>query len=132
MLILIGLFILGCLLGGLYERVLTGHTGGSILLEKLGISPSAIGIPFLPIYGFGLILVYLISKLQIPFIVQIIIVVITLDLLECIGGYMATYINKSPRWKYNGWTICSGYVSLMSTIMWSIFGALLLGIFKIF
>src|SRR5438034_1362719 len=117
------LFIVVSFLGGVYESIISPDKHhSSILFDKLNIH-----IPyFLPIYGFGAVILYTISWISIPLIPQIVIAVFILTLFECISGICAESIWGLERWNY-GTDICHGYVSWKSIGVWTIVSAIFLG-----
>lgn len=76
-------------------------------------------LPILPIYGFGFLLLYFISKLNISIIYKILISFILINLLECIGGLLSLKLNGYQTWNYKSY-ICKGYISWYTAIFWLI------------
>lgn len=93
-------------------------------------APSGTPIPFLPIYGFGGILIYTIyavvrynygslTTLQLVYLSLIIAFIATI--FECLSGLLFFSISGSDGWSYDiPCSGCNGYVNLFVTTGWFI------------
>jgi uncharacterized membrane protein len=76
-------------------------------------------LPILPIYGFGFLLLYFISSLNISLIYKILLSFILVNSLECIGGLLSLKVNGYHTWNYKS-SICKGYISWYTAVFWLI------------
>lgn len=86
------------------------------------------GSRMLSIYGFGAIVVYLISRLDLPFIVLCCLAIVAINLLECFAGKLSKAIDGHTTWQYSSpqkflgrtWcTTCDGFISIQTSVFWS-------------
>ncbi|MBI2668280.1 putative ABC transporter permease [Candidatus Woesearchaeota archaeon] len=119
------LFLVGGVLGFIIDAAYW-----SIVEKKLtfaGYLSTVTGkmVPFLPIYGFGLILIYLVQ----PFLVKQklflrgIILGVSLTLLEFWGGLFTVATTNQRLWDYSGHFLnLYGHIDLLHTLYWTILG----------
>jgi len=79
-------------------------------------------IPFINIYGIGVVLLLLINKyinIQNIYVLSIISGLI-LTYLECLSGYISLVINKRHTWNYKNQLLpcCDNYISLDVGLFW--------------
>ena len=95
----VGLFILfltGCFIGWLIEVFYRNVVG------KEKINPGFLKGPYLPIYGFAILLLYSIVNLQINFIYKIILLIVLPTLMELITGIIFERYFRIKLWNYSG------------------------------
>lgn len=90
--------------------------------------------PWMPIYGFGILIMELIDKslhkLKITgkkkIIFCYIISVITLTLLELLGGLLVQYFFHTSFWNYEAIPLSIGpYINIFISLLWGLFGLLI-------
>lgn len=117
--IILLLFLFGGFFGYLFERFVIGkvNTCDHLLSSIFNIH----NIPFLTIYGIGLVLIYLFNKLFIsyPVLVRVILITIIITIFEYFIGNLSCYVFDKVTWKYDGFI--SPYVSLIWTFFIFIF-----------
>lgn len=120
------LFLAGCLVGWIYEEIFYLVTEG--ILEKRGFLYG----PYLPVYGFGALLMQLLLKRfkGKPAVVFLLSAVIT-GVLEYITGVLMWAVWHRRWWDYTGlfWNI-DGYVCLRSVLSFAVGGLILLYILE--
>ncbi len=100
------LFIVGSLFGWIYEYLIDGDVNYNLDLK----------VPFLFVYGIGLVLVYLLYHLikDMNVCMRIIIYAISLTILEYVVGVLSYQYNKKHTWKYDN----NRKISVKATIVW--------------
>ncbi len=86
---------------------------------------SGTGIPILPIYGFGAIIIYLLyyicRKMGVDNVIVIsLIATVVVTIFECCSGYLYGSLVGEPGWNYNyiPGCICSGYGNIFISFGW--------------
>lgn len=124
--LLVLIFLAGSLAGFIYEEIfylITDHE-----LVKRGFLYG----PYLPVYGFGAVLIALLLKRfkKNPLIVFILAMLVT-GILEYLTGYLLWEIYHKMWWDYTGLFLnIDGYVCLRSVISFGIGGLLLIYIIE--
>lgn len=122
------LFIIGSIIGWILEFFYR-----RFISTKKWINPGFLTGPYLPIYGFGLCTLYLISKIDMTFIPNIylqkllIIIIMTLamTLIEYIAGIIFIKGMNVKLWDYsNEWGNIQGIICPQYSILWGALGAL--------
>ena len=119
------LFILGSFIGYQFEYAVWGKSTSNTVLSQLAGKQ----IDALPIYGIGLVIVYLGLKLlnHVPYVknnilAKAIIMTGVISTFECFSGLIAEKV-FGRKWNYNS-GICKGYISLETSAVW--FAAILI------
>lgn len=115
------LFLFGGFLGWIIDTL------NRSIAQKRFSEGSALHIPFLPIYGFGAILIYLIRPFLPPqTLFQFILLCLLLSGLEYIGGVFSLHAFKRRLWCYaSKWNV-HGHTDVSHAIIWGILGILFL------
>lgn len=132
-LVLAFLFFIGSILGWVLELFFRRYFS-DVNKEKKWINPGFCVGPYLPIYGFGLCILYLLARLKnyIPIstvifkdIIMILIMGISLTILEYIAGYILLKFMNLRLWDYSHqkWNI-NGIICLTFTIDWTLLSAI--------
>ena len=126
LIILLFLFVLGGVVGNFFEVYVRGTKKRRILDEYVPCKY----IPFLPMYAFGLVFLYIISKFgPSSTIITALIAMVILTIFECVTGLIIKKTQGKRGWNYfnhhlNG---CDGHISLKVSSLW--FAASLVAIF---
>lgn len=113
------LFFLGSVLGWIIEFIYRSITNKKIYF------PGFLNGFYLPIYGFGIIILYFISNINVYFIYKVILFFILLTALEYITGIIFIKFFKIKLWDYNDMPFnYKGLICLRFSIYWTIFGIL--------
>ncbi len=121
------LFVIGSLLGYIIEVIYK-----RVISKKKWTNPGFLKGPYLPIYGFGTIVLYeissvLISLLNVPKPLEVIIVILTfgvlLTLLELLSGIIFLKRFNLRLWDYSKRRLnLKGIICLRYSIYWTILG----------
>ncbi|MBO4496410.1 MAG: putative ABC transporter permease [Clostridiales bacterium] len=128
-LLLAFLFSIGSMLGWVlelfYRRYISQHKW---------VNPGFLSGPCLPIYGCGLVILYLIASLDgrigiedpnIRKIVLFVIMAICMTVIEYIAGWISLHYFRVRLWDYsNNWGNISGLICPLYSFFWSVLGAL--------
>ncbi len=121
------LFIIGGLVGWVIDFVYRRTTDRNVSYVGYLSYLTKVSVPFLPIYGFGLIIVYLLHGVlgQTSFLIRLLVYLVALTLLELFGGLFARYVLKKDLWDYskNRFNLL-GIIDLKHSIFWMILGTL--------
>lgn len=127
------LFFIGSTLGWVAELLFRRFLS-SANPERKWINPGFCTGPYLPIYGCGLCILYLIASLenfhfiQNPFwnrLVLFITMAVLMTAIEYIAGIMCLKIAKVRLWDYsNAWGNIQGIICPKFSLIWAILGAL--------
>lgn len=118
-------FFVFSFIGFIFENCIGKYNSfcGDSTIKKLKLC-----LPLLTIYGFGGIILLFIKKniIKNNVITFSIISGIILTLMECIGGQISLYINKSKTWDYSylPFCFCDGYIALPVFFVWIIFSGI--------
>ena len=117
------MFIASAFIGWLYEVILT-----TAVLGKY-VDRGMLHLPFCPIYGFGILLLYLcLRKIKKGYIIFLASGVIT-TVLELAASYILEYGFDMVLWSYRGWPLnFQNRISLISSV---IFGLMAVFAFKV-
>ncbi|MDD5182417.1 MAG: putative ABC transporter permease [Candidatus Nanoarchaeia archaeon] len=116
---LLFLFAAGSLMGWMAEVLFNRR------LKKL--NPGFLNGPYLPVYGFGLILVYLISLVPMNLILRIIVFAVVTTGLELVSGLIFINLYKIRIWDYSNnfmnfrgiiCPLCTFYFTVLSLIFY--------------
>jgi len=118
---LLVLFVFGCIFGWLYEFIFW-----SVVKKKM-YNPGFLSGPYLPVYGFGVIILFFVGLLDFSFITKVILFMVLATLLELVTGLWSIYYNKVRLWDYSKNLFnFKGVISLKFSLGWAFFGALFL------
>jgi len=126
----INYFFIFSIIGHLIETIFTKNFTSGILYGY-----------WTPVYGFGIILILLVNKiinklnlknkLILKIIITYFISMITLSLIELIGGYLIEFIFNIEFWNYENHKFNIGpYISLETANMWGISSILVIYVIK--
>jgi len=123
-------YIIGSLIGSLYENLLFGKTKcGDTLIRKLGLC-----LPLSNIYGFGIVIIKFLSKIfsdmGMSTELSALIITVVITGMECVSGLMSNKINGYQTWNYtNYWgKTCNNYVALSVSVWWFVLIYVLLSV----
>lgn len=132
-LILAFLFFIGSLSGWVMELLFRRFIS-SMNPERKWINPGFCSGPYLPLYGCGLCLLYLIASheniglIENPFwnkILLFIIMAVCMTVLEYIAGVLSLKITNVRLWDYsNEWGNIQGIICPKFSFIWAVLGAL--------
>lgn len=89
------------------------------------INPGFLTGPYQPLYGFGVLILYLISLLNIHIIYKLLIIVTSLTLLEYITGLIFIKLLNIKLWDYSNTKYnISGIITPVFSLYWLILGSL--------
>lgn len=113
------LFMTGTILGWVVELLWRRFFG----LARRWINPGFFNGPWLPLYGFGTIILYFISGIQISIFLKSVTFFFGLTLLEYITGLFFLNIYNLRLWNYsnNKWNI-KGVICPFYSILWTLMG----------
>lgn len=121
-------FFIGSIIGWVIEVFYR-----KIFSQKKWMNPGFLTGPWLPIYGFGLVLLYLIfstqvfdsnrSQIEVNFI-KLITIIFSITLIELLGGLIFVKGLKIKLWDYsNNWGNFKGVICPRYSLYWAIIGA---------
>ncbi|MEN7981953.1 MAG: putative ABC transporter permease [Nanoarchaeota archaeon] len=106
-------FLIGSFFGWIFETIRTG------IINKQFTNRGFLKGIYLPIYGFGAVIVLLISYLDINLFYRILLFLISITLLEFVIGIIFLK-NGIKLWDYNWSYNYKGLVSIYSSFLWLI------------
>lgn len=118
------LFFVGAISGWLIEILFR-----RIFTAKKWINPGFLNGPWLPLYGFGLCLLYLLSNIKIfdngwNYVLIILIMIVVLTLIELIAGYIFIIGLNIKLWDYSSrWGNFKGLICPLFSLLWGLAGA---------
>lgn len=118
------LFFVGAISGWLIEILFR-----RIFTAKKWINPGFLNGPWLPLYGFGLCLLYLLSNIKIVdsgwnYVLIILIMIVVLTLIELIAGYIFIIGLNIKLWDYSSrWGNFKGLICPLFSLLWGLAGA---------
>lgn len=113
------LFMIGTMLGWVVELFWRRFFG----LAKRWMNPGFLNGPWLPLYGFGTIILYFICRIQISILFKSIIFLFGLTLLEYITGTFFVKIYNLRLWDYSEKKLnIKGIICPFYSILWTIMG----------
>ena len=119
------IFFIGSMLGYLIEVFFRRFVS-----QKRWVNPGFMVGPWLPIYGFGLILLYYICNIEFPFdnsylslFLKMLIICFAMTLIELIGGEVFIKGMNIKLWDYsNEWGNYKGIICPLFSFYWTIIG----------
>lgn len=117
------LFIFIC--GGFIGWILEFCFRNIVHQQKKLINPGFLNGPFLPIYGLGFIVLYLICNLDISLILKLFLIMVSMTTIELIVGNVFLKFLNLRLWDYTNEKLnYKGIICLRFTIYWTILGSL--------
>lgn len=119
------LFVIGSLFGYLLELFYRRAAG------KKWVNPGFLVGPYLPIYGFGVVVLFLISNIEFPvsevvdIIIKICLIGTLMTLIELIGGLVFVNAMHIQLWDYSDrWGNFKGVICPLFSAIWLVIGSL--------
>ncbi|MFH0857771.1 MAG: putative ABC transporter permease [Candidatus Magasanikbacteria bacterium] len=114
------IFLFGSFFGWILELIYRS------LIDHHIVNPGFLSGPFLPIYGFGLVLLTLIlNKKKLHWFYKILIFAILATLMECISGWFFQYFYHIRLWDYSDeWGNLNGWICPLFFSYWLVSGFL--------
>lgn len=120
------LFFIGSTLGWVLELFFRR------IVHKTWVKPGFLSGPYLPIYGFGLVFLYVLSSIPIPIknvilkdVVIILILAAAMTLIEYITGIIFIKKLKVKLWDYSGnWGNVQGIICPLFSFFWAVISAI--------
>lgn len=123
------LFLTGSLCGWVlelfYRRFFSGNNP-----ERRWINPGFLVGPYVPLYGFGLCILYLLARLPLPgpqavtVLLQLLIITVALTGIELLAGLLAEWIGHVRLWDYSDrWGNYRGLICPLFSAAWAALGA---------
>jgi uncharacterized membrane protein len=125
------LFIIGGIVGFIIDT--TYRSVAELTFSHQGFATSLFGFtfPFLPIYGFGLVIIYLIHRFVKNIAYKAIFFGLSLALLEFFGGMFTKLVLGTRLWDYSTNTLnILGHTDALHIIYWVVLGLLADYVFK--
>lgn len=116
------LFFIFGVLGWSFEKLQGKQPCDTILRKLTGTCP-----PFLTIYGLGVVILYVLSRLDVGYVSLFALSFIIINVFECLVGKLSYLVNGYETWDYpDTWfTLCDGYLSLPSMLVFGSIGGIL-------
>lgn len=113
--------IIGSLIDTVYRSMIDGHWSyQSYFGQLLGLP-----VPFMPVYGLGLVLLYLLITYlrERPLLIRIFIYAVCFTMLEFIGGAFTQATLGMRLWDYSNNPLnFQGHVDILHTLYWILLG----------
>lgn len=125
--ILSTLFVSGSLVGWVIEVLFR-----RFISQKKWVNPGLLGGPYLPIYGFGVVILYAVSNIPLDIsikwvevVVRIVIIAVGITLIEFIGGLIFIKGFKIKLWDYSNLKgNIMGIICPLFSFIWLVIGSL--------
>lgn len=96
-----------------------------IISKGKWINPGFLVGPYLPLYGFGICIFYLLSQIQLPGPIVILIMTAAVTLIEYIAGIIFIKGMGVKLWDYsNNWGNIDGLVCPLYTLLWGVLASI--------
>lgn len=93
------------------------------IVHKKWINPGFLNGPFIPLYGFGVVILYFISDLSIAWYYKAILFLVLLTLIEYIAGIIFIKGMHIKLWDYSSrWGNIQGIICPLFSITWAVIG----------
>lgn len=113
------IFAIGCMAGWILEFIFR-----SLKAKKI-INPGFLNGPYLPIYGFGILILYFVSSLDLALSFRLFLFVFSTTLLELITGMFFLSYYKVRLWDYSKQPLnYKGFICPLYSFFWLILSAL--------
>lgn len=114
------IFLVGSISGFIIEVVYR-----RFFSAKKWVNPGFLTGPYQPLYGFGVIILYLISQLDINIYYQLILIAFSLTLIEYLTGLIFIKVLNIKLWDYSDTKFnIQGIITPLFSVFWLILGAL--------
>ena len=111
------LFVTGSILGWMLEVFYRRYFGKA----RKWINPGFLSGPYLPLYGSGMCLLYIVSDLNINFIVKILFFAFITTMIEYVTGLFFLKYYKTRLWDYTKFKFnIQGLIAPLYTLFWTI------------
>lgn len=122
------IFLIGAIAGFIYEELFC------LIIDKELIKRGFLYGPYLPVYGFGaIIMTYLLKRFKKDPLVVFLLAMLITGIVEYLTGYLMFTIYHRSWWDYTGLFLnINGYVCLRSVLTFGIGGLLLIYIIEPF
>lgn len=121
------LFLLFSFLGWVFEVIVRFLLGQGVLFDQGIKYLFGIDVPFLPIYGFGFLIIYFMSKalnktaIKKNILLKSLILGVIISIFELLSGLLCKYVLKINFWDYSYHPLnLFGYISIISFSIWFI------------
>ncbi len=112
--ILIMLFLIGSILGWIIELVYR-----SVFQQKKLVNPGFLQGPYLPVYGIGTLMLYMLSSLPIAFGFKVVAFILSTTLLELVTGIFFLNVFSIRLWDYSKNRLnYNGMISPLYSFFW--------------
>ena len=96
------------------------------IVHKKWINPGFLNGPFIPLYGFGVVILYFISDLSIAWYYKAFLFLVLLTLIEYIAGIIFIKGMHIKLWDYSSrWGNIQGIICPLFSIIWAVIGGIL-------
>lgn len=113
------LFMIGCFSGWILEVFWRRFFSA----PKVWKNPGFLNGPYLPLYGFGTVLLFAISEIPTPFFVKVILFCVVMTLIELVTGLVFIKGMKIKLWDYSKlWGNWLGIICPLYSFLWTILG----------
>lgn len=110
-------FITGAVIGWFIEVVFRRYWGKA----RRWINPGFLSGPYLPLYGTGVVVLYMVSGIQIDFWIKVIIFAVVTTLIEYLTGLFFLRVYKTRLWDYTESKFnIEGIITPTFTLFWTI------------
>ena len=93
------------------------------IVHKKWINPGFLNGPFIPLYGFGVVILYFISDLSIAWYYKAFLFLVLLTLIEYIAGIIFIKGMHIKLWDYSSrWGNIQGIICPLFSIIWAVIG----------
>ena len=117
------LFFIGSVLGWVLELFFRRFFSGANP-ERKWINPGFCVGPYVPLYGFGLCILYLIASLNYNKYVLFLIMAVSMTVIEYIAGIVCLRVFKIRLWDYSGMKgNIQGIICPLFSLAWAVLGA---------
>ncbi|VEU80473.1 putative ABC transporter permease [Haploplasma axanthum] len=122
----LALFMIGSFMGWILEVFFR-----RFFSAKKWINPGFLTGPWLPLYGAGIVILYLIGLINISWWVQVIIITVTMTLIEYLTGLIFIKGMGIKLWDYSNMKgNIQGIICPLFTIIWGVIGTVFLFLLK--
>lgn len=114
------IFALGSIAGWFIELIFR-----SLISQRRLVNPGFLDGPYLPIYGFGTLILYGISSLDVNIYLKILFFIVSATLLELVTGLIFFYYYNVRLWDYSKQFLnYKGMICPLYSLLWGVLGVL--------